>query len=177
MNVKQLLFAAILLIAAGLVAQDTRFEPQGEQIPGPDNARDSGDQCCYRSDEVKDPQRAFREWIEDVRHWRRERLIRIGYVGSQYARPELAWTQSSFIQPQMMIEDRYFFDPVTGKYTVDRYLDDLGKRYGGIDSVLIWHTFLHRPAGSAPAGSYLAAGTTTTQSTAPAESCGSGRIY
>ena len=27
------------------------------------------------------------------------------------------------------------------RYTVDRYLDDLEKRYGGIDSVLIWHTY------------------------------------
>ena len=55
--------------------------------------------------------------------------------------PELRWTQSSFIQPQMMVEDRYFYDPVAGKYTVDRYLDDLEKRYGGIDSVLIWPTY------------------------------------
>jgi hypothetical protein len=35
------------------------------------------------------------------------------------------------MQPQMMIEDRYFYDPVAQKYTVDRYLDDLEKR-GGI---------------------------------------------
>ena len=41
----------------------------------------------------------------------------------------------------MMIEDRYFLRPRCGSYTVDRYLDDLDKRYGGIDSVLIWHTY------------------------------------
>ncbi|MBV8113538.1 MAG: SUMF1/EgtB/PvdO family nonheme iron enzyme [Silvibacterium sp.] len=55
--------------------------------------------------------------------------------------PALQWTQSSFIQPQMMVQDRYFYDPVTHKYTVDRYLDDLEKRYGGIDAVLIWPTY------------------------------------
>jgi gamma-glutamyl hercynylcysteine S-oxide synthase len=33
----------------------------------------------------------------------------------------------------------YFYDPVA--HTVDRYLDDLEKRYGGIDSVLIWSTY------------------------------------
>ena len=27
----------------------------------------------------------------------------------------------------MMVQDRYFYDPVAGKYTVDRYLDDLEK--------------------------------------------------
>jgi formylglycine-generating enzyme required for sulfatase activity len=45
------------------------------------------------------------------------------------------------MQPQMMVEDRYFYDPIAGKYTVDRYLDDLNKRYGGIDAVLVWHTY------------------------------------
>jgi len=131
----------LFLFASSLFAQDTRFSPQDEQIPGPDKAAISADQCCYRSDEIEDSAPAFKAWIEDVRHWRGERLIRMGYNGSEYERPELKWTQSSFIQPQMMIEDRYFYDPVAGKYTVDRYLDDLEKRYGGIDSVLIWHTY------------------------------------
>jgi formylglycine-generating enzyme required for sulfatase activity len=68
-------------------------------------------------------------------------LIRIGYDGSRYDRPEFKWTQSSFFQPQMMVQDRYFYDPVAHRYTVDRYLDDLDKRYGGIDAVLIWPTY------------------------------------
>jgi len=41
----------------------------------------------------------------------------------------------------MMVQDRFFYDPVAGKYTVDHYLDDLQKRYGGIDAVLIWPTY------------------------------------
>ena len=41
----------------------------------------------------------------------------------------------------MMVEDRFFFDPVAGKYTVDRYLDDLETRYGGIDAVLVWPVY------------------------------------
>ena len=113
----------LLLLSATLFAQDTRYSPQNEEIPGP-----------------PDPAAAA-SWLADIQHWRKERLIRIGYDGSQYSRPEFKWTQSSFIQPQMMIEDRYFYDPTAGKYTVDRYLDDLEKRYGGIDSVLVWHTY------------------------------------
>jgi iron(II)-dependent oxidoreductase len=45
------------------------------------------------------------------------------------------------MQPQMMVQDRFFYDPVAGKYTVERYLEDLEKRYGGIDAVLIWPTY------------------------------------
>jgi formylglycine-generating enzyme required for sulfatase activity len=70
-----------------------------------------------------------------------ERRIRIGYNGARYDLPALQWTQSSFMQPQMMVQDRYFYDPVAGEYTVDRYLDDLEKRYGGVDAVLIWPTY------------------------------------
>jgi hypothetical protein len=69
-------------------------------------------------------------WLEDITHWRNERRIRVGYDGSRCDRPEFKWTQSSFIQPQMMVHDRYFYDPVAGKYTVDRYLDDLEKWWG-----------------------------------------------
>src|SRR5271167_1186782 len=134
------IFFALLFNAPGF-AQDTDYPPQEEQIPGPDNALENVGQCCYN----KDPQGKFLSkrdaWLADLKHWRQEQLIRMGYDGSQYARPELKWTQSSFIQPQMMIEDRYFYDPESGKYTVDKYLDDLEKRYGGIDSVLIWAVY------------------------------------
>jgi formylglycine-generating enzyme required for sulfatase activity len=41
----------------------------------------------------------------------------------------------------MMAQDRYFYDPAAERYTVDRYLDDLEKRYGGIDAVLVWSTY------------------------------------
>ena len=54
-----------------------------------------------------------------------ERRIRIGFDPSRYEMPQLKWAQSSFIQPQMMVHDRFFYDPVASKYTVDRYLDDL----------------------------------------------------
>src|SRR4051812_6496529 len=123
--VRNLGAGAFLLMALALPspAQDTRFAPQNEEFAGP-----------------PDPSQ-FAQWLADVQHWRRERHVRMGYSGAQYERPEFRWTQSSFMQPQMMIEDRYFYDPVAGHYTVDRYLDDLEKRYGGIDSVLVWHTY------------------------------------
>ncbi|MBV9481198.1 MAG: SUMF1/EgtB/PvdO family nonheme iron enzyme [Acidobacteria bacterium] len=113
---------AVALIASA-TGQDTQYPAQSMMIPGPASAAD------------------FASWLSDLKHWRSESRIRLGYSGSQYDRPELKWTQQSFVQPQMMIHDRFFFDPDAGKYTVSRYLDDLGKRYGAIDSVLIWHSY------------------------------------
>ena len=135
----RLAWLGLLLVASAAAAQDTAYPPVWEQIPGPDCAPIpqwnslAKPKTCSRAE--------VSAWLADIRHWRTERLIRIGYDGSQYERPELKWTQTSFVQPQMMIEDRYFYDPAAGKYTVDRYLDDLEKRYGGIDSVLIWPTY------------------------------------
>ena len=62
----------LLAFATSLFAQDTKFPPQGEQIPGPDQAATG--QCCYRGDATKESAEAFQAWIEDVTHWRRERL-------------------------------------------------------------------------------------------------------
>jgi iron(II)-dependent oxidoreductase len=124
MSKRLLLLLLPFLFALGIIsAQDTQYPPKGQQIPGPAQSED------------------FAKWLADVKHWRMERRIRIGYDGAEYDRPELKWTQSSFVQPQMMIHDRYFYDPVAGKYTVDRYLDDLERRYGGIDSVLTWQSY------------------------------------
>ena len=119
-------------------AQDTNFAPKGQLIPAPDclnirGAWEGGSSACNRDTHAT--------WLKDIQHWRFERRIRTGYNGWRYEEPALKWTQSSFIQPQMMVQDRYFYDPITRKYTVDRYLDDLQQRYGGIDAVLIWPTY------------------------------------
>jgi iron(II)-dependent oxidoreductase len=116
-------FSAVLWGAGRLPAQDPPVHVNGQVIDGPARPAD------------------FPAWIAGMRRWRNEQWKRIGYDGSQYDRPELKWTQSSFMQPQLMIQDRYFFDPASGRYTVDRYLDDLDKRFGGIDAVLIWPTY------------------------------------
>ena len=88
-----------------------------------------------------DVNEASEDWVRGLREWRQEHLIRIGFDDALYRRPELQWAQRNFVHALMMVEDRYFYDPVAGRYTVDRYLDDLERRYGGIDSVLIWYVY------------------------------------
>jgi len=80
-------------------------------------------------------------WLADVRRWRDERRIRVGLSDARYRDPRVAWAHGAFMQAQAMVEDRYLYDPATGRYTVDRYLDDLVARFGGIDAVLIWPTY------------------------------------
>jgi gamma-glutamyl hercynylcysteine S-oxide synthase len=98
-------------------------EPAGPQdvlLAGPENSADTA------------------AWLAGLKTWRKERLTRLRYDGSEYARPELAWTQKVFSQVQMLIWDRTFYDPEKGEYTVDRFLADVEGRMGPIDAVLIW---------------------------------------
>ena len=116
MNIRRCALGLTLLagysLSSVIIAQDTAFKPVAQQIPAPGclaihGAWEGGSTAC--SDD------AHALWLKDIRHWRTERLIRIGYDGDRYANPATAWTQTSFIQPQMMVQDRYFYDPVEGK--------------------------------------------------------------
>ena len=130
---------ALLMISSTWTgAQDLHYVPEGQQIPP--------DRCLVLRDDSESsnlpcPLMSHQAWLADITHWRTERRIRIGYDPSRYEMSALQWTQSSFIQPQMMVHDRYFYDLINAKYTVDRYLEDLDKRYGGVDAVLIWATY------------------------------------
>ncbi len=133
------------LVAASAFAQN-HVVPQGEQIPPPSclvqrGAWEGGSSALCTPED-------YANWLEAIQHWRFERRIRQGLTPEKlpgipdfYALPELQWIHSEFMQPQMMVQDRYFYDPQTHKYTVDRYLNDVTARYGGIDAVLIWSTY------------------------------------
>ncbi|MDR3702676.1 MAG: SUMF1/EgtB/PvdO family nonheme iron enzyme [Candidatus Sulfopaludibacter sp.] len=116
---------AICLFAMAAMApgQDTKYPPQGQQFPGPPAKPDTA------------------EWLQELQRYREERRVRAGLDGELYDRPDLRWAQSSFIQPQVMVEDRYLYDPAARRYTVDRFLGDLDQRYGGVDSVLLWPVY------------------------------------
>ena len=76
-------------------------------------------------------------WLAGLKAWRQSaKLDRILYDD-----PRQGWTPRSFVQALVIAQERTLFDPKAGKYTVDRYLDDVAKRYGGVDSVIIWHTY------------------------------------
>ena len=54
---------------------------------------------------------------------------------------KLKWTQTSYVSTQMHPYDLYFYDPVKHSYTIDKFVDDVRSRYGGLDSMLVWPVY------------------------------------
>lgn len=131
--------AGFMIVASAAVAQDTQYST----FPWSRQNMVLGPRCFTYPEPWEGPfsqcaDADHQAWLADVTRWRAERRIRVGLDPSRYEKPELAWTQRAFMQAQAMVEDRYLYDPVARRYTVDRYLDDLITRFGGIDAVLLW---------------------------------------
>lgn len=105
------------------------------QLPGPDETLTN-----YWNDAgVREGE--FRAWLADMKGWRGEQLNRAGYVDDAYRRADLQWVHRNIIQTKIIPTDPFFYDPVAGRYTVNRFLDDSKSRYGGVDSVLLWPAY------------------------------------
>jgi len=78
-------------------------------------------------------------WLKKLKADRKRTLKTLNWQGGAFAM--VPWTQTAYIQPQMHPFDRYFYDPEKDMYTVQRYLQDVKDRYGGIDAMLMWPTY------------------------------------
>ncbi len=87
------------------------------------------------------PSGDFDAWMAGLKAWRADRLTRLRYDGSQYDRPDLAWTQHIFSQVQLLIWDRSFYDPGSQQYTVERFLKTPKAALVQSMLYLIWHVY------------------------------------
>jgi gamma-glutamyl hercynylcysteine S-oxide synthase len=58
-----------------------------------------------------------------------------------YDRADLAWLATSFGCHFTFMYDLSFYDPETGQFTVDAFLSDGLREFGGYDAVLLWHAY------------------------------------
>lgn len=89
---------------------------------------------------------AFAGWWQAVSQWRDKTRAALKMPSKWYDDQQLAWAATSYLQPQAMLHDRLLFNNSLERgggegWTIDIYLDDLDERYGGIDSVLLWHSY------------------------------------
>lgn len=81
---------------------------------------------------------AFREALDA---WRLEAKAEIGYDGSLYARRDLRWAASCFSCCFLMACDEAFYDPAGARYSVEWFLEQGSREFGGYDAVVLWHAY------------------------------------
>ena len=120
------LLASFVIASASLFAEGQtpdyphlHLEDQGIEAPScmdvPRLVVNGGVQCT---------QQAMDQWLGEMRAWRDSGASAPAMTRTVTASP-VEVGRIHFMQPQMMMQDRYLYDPETHKYTVDRYLDDL----------------------------------------------------
>jgi gamma-glutamyl hercynylcysteine S-oxide synthase len=80
-------------------------------------------------------------WLAELEYWRQVEKAKLDYKDKNYNFKEVQWIKNNFIQTQMMAQERSFFDPIKNEYTVDKYLNEIAAKYGGLNSVLVWPTY------------------------------------
>ena len=70
---------------------------------------------------------SFEKWWNEFQDYIQEASSNLDL--SIYENEHLAWARTSFIQPQIMLHDRFLFDRESNQWTVEKYLNDLNERY------------------------------------------------
>ena len=81
---------------------------------------------------------AWREGLDAERQRMRERLR---YDGGAYRNPAFAWVPSCYSCCFAMMCDQRLYDPVNRRYTIDAFLDEGAREFGGYDAVVLWQAY------------------------------------
>ena len=80
-------------------------------------------------------------WLAGLQAWRNERRTQLRMDLADYTNSDLAWTQRTFSQVQLLVWDRSIYDPETRQYTPEKFIAETESRLGAIDAVLLWHVY------------------------------------
>ena len=86
-------------------------------------------QQAYLGPNNKSPEE-FVRWWDDFQSWIQNASK--GLDLSIYENERISWARTSFVQPQLMLHDRFLYDRDLDQWTVEKYLQDVRERYGGI---------------------------------------------
>ncbi|MGZ8382730.1 MAG: formylglycine-generating enzyme family protein [Nitrospira sp.] len=81
---------------------------------------------------------AFRQQLGE---WRGRARRALEYRDARYRDESAAWVQSSFSSCFVMLCDATFFDPESGEYQVEQFLQQARYDFGGFDHLILWHAY------------------------------------
>jgi len=81
-------------------------------------------------------------WLQELHKYRdNSRSSQVRLDRGIYDRPDLAWAAHAFSCHFTFMYDRSFYDPNTGRYTIDAFLDEGIHEFGGFDAILLWQGY------------------------------------
>ncbi len=80
-------------------------------------------------------------WREELTQWRKAKKQELNYDGSSYRSEAFKWVASNYSCCFIMMCDEEFFDSGSNQYTVEDFVEKGKQRYGGYDSVVLWHAY------------------------------------
>jgi formylglycine-generating enzyme required for sulfatase activity len=80
-------------------------------------------------------------WREALQAEREQMKRRLAYDDTLYRRPDFAWVPSCYCCCFVMMCDKQFYDRATQRFTVDAFVADGVRRFGGFDAVVLWHAY------------------------------------
>jgi formylglycine-generating enzyme required for sulfatase activity len=106
------------------------------QVPAPYSFDPSKDIILAPDDPALWPQ-----YRGDLARWREQIRAKLDYNDVLYRRPEFQWSAANYCCGYIMAWDRQFLDPLSGRYTVDAFLNEGQRNFGGYDSVVLWQAY------------------------------------
>jgi formylglycine-generating enzyme required for sulfatase activity len=76
-----------------------------------------------------------------LREWRDQTRRRLKYDDALYRREDFAWVTSCFCCGFLMLCDESFYDHKRGQWTVEAFLDEGKREFGGYDGLVLWHAY------------------------------------
>ncbi len=64
-----------------------------------------------------------------------------GLDRSLYDREDLRWASGAFVCHFTFLYDLSFYDPAAGRYTLERFLEEGSREFGGYDALVLWHAY------------------------------------
>jgi len=83
----------------------------------------------------------LRSWREALATERQNLRQRLGYGDESYRGREFAWVPSCYSCCFAMMYDQRLYDPARGRYTIERFLEEGIKEFGGYDAIVLWHAY------------------------------------
>eukprot|EP00933_Yihiella_yeosuensis_P035994 TRINITY_DN29692_c0_g1_i1.p1 TRINITY_DN29692_c0_g1~~TRINITY_DN29692_c0_g1_i1.p1 ORF type:complete len:921 (-),score=129.81 TRINITY_DN29692_c0_g1_i1:539-3301(-) len=117
-------FACIENCGSGCQKEPLTSHSNNQQgIPGPSNGE------------------KWEQWLLQMYSWKRKLQKSPELTAtsdSLYSSSRVEESSATYVAVQTMVHDRKLYDPERRVWTADKYLEDLRKRFGGVDQVLVW---------------------------------------